>query len=96
MSVEFEEEKYAPVRSRTVQKRRSILMRLVIGLGLAKTEKGANKILIIVAVVAFLLTAFVLYSSVFKTNTKPVRLRDIPPEVRDQLPQEILDTLPKR
>ena len=39
------------------------LIGLVIKLGLAKDESGANKVLIIVAILAFVLTVFVLINS---------------------------------
>lgn len=96
MSVQFEEENFdKTVIRRRIKNRQPKLVRLVLKLGLAKTEKGANAVLLIISILSLLATGVIIYTFFFKTGPKTT-LRDIPPEIREQLPPEVLEQIPRR
>lgn len=96
MNVEFQEEQVGTnIIKKTKEKRRGSLVNFIIKLGLAKSSKGANIILLGLAVVAVIAALLVLYLSIYDSPPREVRLRDIPQDIRDNLPQEILDSLPR-
>ncbi len=72
-NVEFEENNFSvgiPLQQATTT---PTLVRLILKTGIAKDEKQANFVLIGVAVSAFLLTVYVIYSSFFSRPTpKPL------------------------
>src|SRR3954467_1195606 len=98
--VQFEEEQsnanvFAPRVGAELQ-RSPTFIRWVIHLGIAKTEAQANGILVVIAIICILATlGIVVYPRLFKTGKITYR-EDLPQNVLDKLPPEILNRLPSR
>ena len=94
MSVEFPGEKYNKSAGFGVKKT-PIMVRWIMKTGLVKDKTQANIALIVIAVVFFALTWWLVASGSTPTQ-QTTYLEDIPSDVRSTIPSEILETIPSR
>jgi hypothetical protein len=72
------------------------IVRLLIKMGLAKTERGANVIMIITSIISLTIAGYLMFGQQLFQRQHVTYLEDIPEEIRKTLPEEILKTIPSR
>jgi type IV secretory pathway component VirB8 len=94
-NVEFPEEEKIENTNGYEEPKVPMMVALVMKTGLIKNEKQANFVLVGVAVV-FLVLAVSIIFGMRPVKKTPTYIEDIPAEIRETLPPEILDSLPSR
>ena len=79
-----------------VQAKQGFITRLIIKSGLAKTEGGANTVMVVIIVIALVWVGYYALSDGGAGNSEPIFLEDLTEEQRSTLPPEILQTIPSR
>ncbi|OIO32344.1 MAG: hypothetical protein COZ49_03140 [Candidatus Yonathbacteria bacterium CG_4_10_14_3_um_filter_47_65] len=95
--IEFNEESNDMAQPFDVQKTPT-LVRWVLKTGIVKNERQANYVLLMVVAVLFAITA-VAYMNILNPSAgvgEPMYLEDIPQDIRDQLPPEMIQEIPSR
>jgi len=96
MEVVFEDSQYNALRKRKKRKDPT-LVRILKKLHIVKTTKQANVVMFFIALIFFSTSAYMIYQMI---NPVPAQERvyyeDLPQDVRDSLPPEILNTFPRK
>lgn len=92
--VEFEEDNNMTSFSR--KKKESFILRMAMKVPGVKTKGQANIVLVLVAIIALVATWWVITGGPDARNNQPTFIEDLTSEQRDQLPPEILESLPSR
>ena len=98
MSVEFPEEKFDAGGNDYVVKKTPTMVKWVMKTGIAKDEKQANIILIVIAILFLALSLYIFANtgSNQKGTAGALYIEDIPEEELKDIPPEILETIPSR
>src|SRR4051812_33054893 len=70
------------------------LVRLLIKAKLAKTERGANILMVCVSIVCLLISGYLFFGQNLFRKNQVTYIEDIPKEILDTLPPEIVKSLP--
>lgn len=96
MAVEFEDTNYTPSGR---PKKVGGITKLIMRLGLAKTPKKANTVMIAIIIIGFLWTGYYFFGlNLQETNNVEnlPYLEDLTAQERRELPKDVLDALPTR
>jgi hypothetical protein len=72
------------------------LVKMIIKAKLAKTERGANVLMVCVSIVCLLISWYLFFGQTLLQKKQVTYIEDIPQEIRNTLPPEILKSLPSR
>lgn len=98
--VQFDEEQ-SVTRAARAEPRASSLTRFIIKMRLAKDNQGAQRVLLIIAVLAIIVALWISFVGVFSTNSespssKPIIKSEIPQNIKDKIPPIIYNSLPQK
>ncbi len=89
MPLQFEDQNNLLVRRNTHEQNYGPIVTLLLKFHIAKTEKTANKILLIVSMLIFICVAILIVRNVIKANT-PVKVKyNLSKEAFNKLPQNV-------
>lgn len=96
MAVEFENNSYSSNNYGGAPKKVGGVTGFIMKLGLAKNQKGANKVMVFIIVLALLWIGFSMFASDGNNGAQTIYIEDLTPEQRQNVPEEFLNTLPSR
>ncbi|MAZ40584.1 hypothetical protein CL654_00495 [bacterium] len=94
MAVEFENNSYSSNNYGGAPKKVGGVTGFIVKLGLAKTAKGANKVMLVIIVLALIWLGYAWLGGGSVGETTYVE--DLTPGQRQALPQQVIDNLPSR